>query len=136
MKLTNQDIWLAYSNLTKLSTMRFPVDVSMGIAWLCSKLQQPYAVIESERQKLVNYYGTKNGNQVSVLPESPQSGDFAREFGELLTKEWPDEFEIQRVKLPSKITVRCADCDKSLDIDFLIEPNVLIPLREHFISLS
>ncbi len=132
MKLSNQDIWLAYPKLVELSKVKFPIKTGLGVAKLLKKLQEPYAIIEHERVKLVNHWGVKNleTKQVSIDPSSLEAGDFAREFGELLITEWGDDFQIEKIKLPDKIQGKCDGCEKNLDIVFLIDPQVLMPLEK------
>ncbi len=137
MKLQNQEIWLAYAKLVELSKIKFPIKTSLGIAKLLIKLRQPYAAIEHERSKLVNHYGVENKatRQVTVSLDSPKAGDFAREFGELLTEYWDEEIEFEKVKLPEKITGNCDACHHNMDVVFLLDPETLMPLTEKFVEV-
>ncbi len=134
MKLQNQDIWLAYPSLKRLAQAEFPPDVSVGLAKQIKALQIPYSVIEFERKRMVNHYGVEKDGQVSVDNSSPQSGDFAVAFGNLLTEYWDDDIPIERVTLPAKVESICEDCGHKREVVFLIDPQVLIPLYESFIG--
>lgn len=136
MKLYNQEIWLAYSKFMELSKIKFPVKTSLEIARLLAKLQQPYAIIEHERAKLVNHYGVKSldTKTVSIDPSSLEAGDFARDFGELLTLEWADDIPFERVKLPEKTVDKCPSCKQDLEVTFRIDAQILLPL-EKFVEI-
>jgi len=138
MKLQNQDIWLAYPKLVQLSKIKFPVKVGLGIAKLLITLQQPYVAIERERIKLVNHYGVVDTEKktVTVDQSSPEYGDYSVEFGQLLSTYWDDEFQFERVKLPEQITVTCGSCGKKTNINFIVDPQVLLPLEEKFVGLQ
>ncbi len=122
MKLRNQEIWLAYSNLAKVWKLDLPAKTSLGISYILSKLQTPYLVIENERKKLVMKYGVLHPDQkqVSVAPGSENEGDYSREFAEVLVSEWPDEFEFEKVKV----------------LGSLIDTNTLLPLRGKFLEVE
>lgn len=137
MKLRNQEIHLAYPNLEKLAQIQLPIKVSLGIATLISKLRQPYLVIEGERQKLVRKYGTLDPKtkQINVSLDSPQAGDFAREYGELLIQEWEDDIKFTKVILPQSLKVICEGCKQQKEIPFVMDSNTLLPLREKFIDV-
>ena len=124
MRLQNQEIWLAFPKLTELYKIRLPVETSLGIARLLSKLQQSYAIIEGERVKLIYHYGVENkeAKQVTVELDSPNAGDFALEFGELLTLEWGEDVQFEKIKLPEKIETS-------------IDPQILLPLLEKFVEM-
>ena len=136
MKLNNQEIWLAYPNLEKLAGMALPVKASLPIAVIVSKLRTPYMVIDSERQKLVRKYGkvdTKT-KQVTVSYDNENAGEFAREFGELLIREWPEDFTFEKVKLPEKAWANCEKCQHIMEVPFLVDANSLVPLKDKFIE--
>ena len=134
MKLTNQEIWLAYPILKRLAQVEFPLAVSLGIARQIKSLQIPYSVIEFERKRMVNHYGAKRNGQVTVSSDSLQAGDFAVAFGNLLTEYWDEDIPIERVELPNRVESICEDCGHKREIIFLIDPQILIPLYENFIS--
>lgn len=138
MKLRNQEIHLAFTNLVKLSQLKLPVNVSYGVAVLISKLKQSYSVIEGERQRLVMKYGKLNPakNQITVAFDGENAGDFAREYGEILAKVWEDDFVFDKVILPTTITVTCENCKHKTETPLLIEPNILLPLQEKFIEVK
>lgn len=135
MKLQNQEIWLAYPNLKKLAQMALPVETSLGIAKQVRALQIPYSVIEFERKRMVNHYGVEKNGQVSVEQDSPCAGDFAVKFGGFLTEYWEDDILIEKVKLPSKIGAACESCGHVMEVVFLIDPQVLLPLVENFVEI-
>jgi len=122
VKLRNQEIWLAYSNLAKVWKLDLPAKTSLDISYILSKLQTPYLVIENERKKLIRKYGVlhPDGKQISVDPGSENEGDYSREFAEVLVSEWPDEFEFEKVKVQSSI----------------IDANTLLPLREKILEVE
>lgn len=136
MKLTNQDIWLAYPSLKQLSQITLPLDVSLGIARQIKLLQFPYATIEHERKELISKYGIQKDSQVIVDVSSPHAGDFALEFGNLLIEYWDEDIEIERVALPNKVESVCEECGHKTEVVFLVEPNILVPLYRYFISSS
>ncbi len=138
MKLRNQEIYLAYTNLEKISQMKLPVKESFGIAVLMSKLRQPYQVIDHERQKLVMKYGVLDPKtkQISVSMDSENAGDFAREYGQILAEMWEDDIEFKKVVLPQSLTVICEQCKHKTEIPFVIEPNTLLPLRDKFVEVK
>ena len=136
MNLQNQDIWLAYPKLVEISKASFPPDVSAGIARLLKALQIPYALIEHERIELINRYGKRDKNgQVSVARDNPRAGEFATVFGEYLARDWDEDIQVQRVKIPGKIESICETCGHKTEIIFLIDPQVLLPL-EYFIEID
>lgn len=137
MKLQKQDIWLAYPKLVELSRAPLPLDISAGIARQMKALQIPYALIEHERIELVNRYGKKDKRgQVSVERENPHAGDFAADFGEYLAREWEDDIPVERLSLPDKIESVCETCGHKTEVVFLIDPQVLLPLLEHFVEMK
>ncbi len=136
MKLNNQEIWLAYINLEKLAKLDLPVRASLAITVLLSKLQQPFRVVDGERQKLVRRYGkidTKT-NTVTVDFNDENAGDFAREYGEILALEWGEDFTFEKVKLPDKVFGTCGKCGHIMEFPLLLDANTLLPLREKFIE--
>jgi len=144
LKLTNQEIWLACPNLIKIAGgklgktvypgIKLPVKVSLGIATIISKLQKPYLVIENERIKLVQKHGTLD-KEAGLIKVGEGNADYSLEFGELLVSEWPDDFQFERIKLPDTITATCGKCGEKMNVSFLIEPNILMPLLEHFLEV-
>lgn len=136
MKLNNQEIWLAYPNLEKLAKLNLPINVSLAIALLVSKFRQSYLIIDGERQKLVRKWGKIDPkiNMVSVNFDNENAGDFAREFGELLIKEWPEDFTIEKVKLPDRVFATCGKCGHIMELPLLIDANSLLPLKDKFIE--
>ncbi len=136
MKLNNQEIWLAYPNLEKLARLNLPARVSLAIAVFASKLQRPFLVIDGERQKLIRKYGKLDTKAAtySVDYNNEHAGDFAKEFGEILTQDWGEDFTIGKVKLPDKVTTICEKCGHVIETPFLIDANSLLPLKDKFIE--
>ena len=132
--LINQDIWLAYPCLIKLLKCQFPVNVSISIAKLMGALEKPYWAIEAKRVQLVKKYGTLKGDLFIIPSDSEKAGDFAVASSELLMQEWGN-LEIEKVKLPQKITSKCEKCGHTTEILFQIEPNLLVPLTELFVEI-
>ena len=137
MQLTNQEIWLAYPNLLKLAKVTFPVKMSLGLAKLAAKLQGPYIIIERERAKLVKKYGKMDEakTKITVPPDAEVAAAFALELSELLMTEWQDDLQLEKVNIPQIMRGKCEHCGQPTDIVVLIEPNILIPLAEHFVEV-
>lgn len=137
MKLKNSEIWEAYPKLVELSRVKLPVKTSLKVAKLANKLRQPFSIIDGERNKLVQKYGTqdKETKLLSVQPDNENAPAFFKEFNELMEIEWDEDFELERVRLPEKITGTCDKCHHNMDVSFLIEPEILMPLAEHFIEV-
>lgn len=95
-------------------------------------------VIEGERKKLVNKYGILDPktNLISVDLNGENAGDFAREYGEILTEEWGDDLVFKKVILPKAIITNCEKCNHKIEIAFLIEPNTLLPLKDKFVEIK
>lgn len=136
--LTNQDIWLAYPNLMELLKRKWPVDVSVAIAISVTKiiaqLEEAYWAVDRERSKLVIKYGVRVGEKVTVPPDAENAGDFALVFSEFLMRE-VGNIPIEKIKLPRKVTSKCDKCGQDMEILFQIEPNLLVPLAEHFVEV-
>ncbi len=146
MKLINQEIWLAYPNIKRLcgddpdplkQRVTFPVKISLGLARLAARLQGPYTVIERERAKLVKKYGVMDEakKKITVASDGETASKFALELSELLMAEWPDDISIEKVAIPQKMSGKCEHCGQPMDIVVLIEPQILIPLAEHFVEV-
>lgn len=137
MKLQNQEIWLAYPKLVELSKCPLPVEASAGIARLIQALQQPYIQIEQKRSELVRRFGkvNKDGATVSVGVKGRHAGDYAIAFAELLTAEWAEDIPVQRVILPGRVMEKCQTCGHETNIKFLIAPQMLLPLVQHFVGV-
>jgi len=137
VRLQNQEIWLAYPKLKELAKTELPVEVSIGIARLIGQLQMPYAQIETTRRALVTKYGKEDKNhQINVDSYGETAGDFALEFGELLHANWPKDIHIERVKLPLKVSHSCPECGHEMELSYLIDPQILVPLVEHFVEVE
>jgi len=114
--------------------MKMPVEASLGIAKLIGKLRIAYLKIEQERVRLVKKYGRLN-DENSMYFVSPENADYALEFASLLVREWDEEFEFEKVKLPQTVKNICKSCGTEMDVVFRIEANSLIPLVEHFVEV-
>lgn len=136
--MTNEEIWLAYPSLVRLSKLELPAEVSLALARLTGRLHQPYHIIESRRQKLVQKYGVKDNKngQIMVAPDSNRAGDFILEFGDLLFQEWEEDIEIEKVVLPREINAFCQECGHQYQTQFIIDAQVLMPLAEHFVEIA
>ena len=142
MKLNNGEIYGAWQSLGKLMPEKFPVRVSMGLAKLRGKLQQPYKEIEEVRNGLIQKYGKKEEdggigivgpNDPKGRPISPNWEKFAEEFNELMAQE--GEVTCDKVKLPEKVAATCDKCNHNMDKMLEIEPNILMFL-EKFIEVE
>jgi len=112
--------------------MKLPVLVSLQIAKLTSKLNEPIRVIENVRSGLIRQHGQQqeSGETVVIMPNdplgrpvSPDWEKFVSEFNELMSQEV--EIEAEKIKLPREID------GKPLQI----EPSILIAL-EKFIEVE
>lgn len=137
MKLLNQEIWLAYPKLVALSKIPLPIKSGLQIGLLLAKLQQPYIAIERERAKLVNRYGIEDSNthMQHVEFDNPKAGDFAVQFGGLLMQDWAEDIEFEKAKIFTLMSGDCPHCKGAIDIPFVIDPQILLPLQEKFIVL-
>lgn len=106
--------------------------VSLQVAKLVSKLNEPFAVIGNVQNGLVTTYGQRQeSGEVAVImpndpirrPISPDWEKFIKERNELMAKE--EEIDIVKVKLPQEIDGK----------PFQIEPSILIAL-EKFIEVE
>ena len=138
MRLTNQDIWLAYPKIVELSKIPLPVKTGMQLGEIRLMLQSPYIIIETKRREIVGKYGSINPETetVEVNTDNPQAADFAVEFGGLLMDEWPLDFQFEKARLPLLITKPCPCCKQEIGVPFIIDPQVLLPLREYFIEVA
>lgn len=126
MKVTNEEIFNGRDSLRLLSQMRLPVLVSLQVARLVSKLNEPVRILEGVRNSLVNQYGQRQeSGEVTVVipndllnrPVSPGWENFLKELGELMAQEI--EVDAEKVKLPQEVD------GKPLQI----EPSILIALE-------
>lgn len=137
MKLSNREIYKAYQALVELGKVKLPVKTSLEVAVLTNKLEAPFKVISGEGDKLIKKYGTKDEKtgQVGLKGNSPKLLDYVKDFDVVLDKEWDEDFTIKKVKLPEKVAGTCDKCNHNLDVTFLIEPAILIPLEEKFVEV-
>ena len=132
MKVTNREISNSRESLGILSRVKLPILVSLQVAKVASKLNEPMEVIENVRNGLVNQYGQQQGSKETVVimpndllnrPISPDWEKFVGEFNELMSQEV--EIDIEKIKLPQEVD------GKPLQI----EPSILIAL-EKFIDVE
>lgn len=125
MEITNEEILNSRQPLQMLSSMRLPVKVSLQIANLAVKLNEPYGVATEVKNKLINQYGQEQkGGEVAVImpndmlnrPVTPDWEKFLVEYNELLAQKV--ELNIEKVQLPPEID------GKPLQI----EPSILMAL--------
>jgi len=137
MKLKNGEIWKAYPKLVELSKVKLPIKPSIAVAKLVNKLQQPYAVVDGERGKLVSKYGKEDEKtkQTSISVQDENWEVFIKELDEMFDMEWDDEIQFNKVKLPEKITDTCDKCNHNMDVTFQVEPETLIPLEGKFVEV-
>lgn len=134
MRLQNQDIWVVYSRLIELSKMTLPLETSLQIAKLLKILEKPYAEIEEKRKQLVWRFGKRNKktNQIEV---EKTMGSFDVALGEYLLEYYNQDILFETVKLPRRISATCDTCGGHLDIAFLIDSDMLMPLLD-FVELD
>ena len=136
MKLQNQEIWLAYPKLVALTKIPLPVKTGIQIGLLAAKLQQPYIIIEGERRKLVNQFGIDNGHgEKTVDVTNPEYGDFSLKFGELLMLDWIEDIAFEKAQIPTLMAGECPHCQKTINVPFVIDPQILLPLQEKLIEV-
>lgn len=126
MKLSNQEIWIAYPNLKKLWLLPLTFEISLKVSSLVFKLEKAYTAIELEREKLCHKYGKLNPEKqvYEVKLDGETAADFAGNFGELLKAEWHEDFDIIPVEI-------------SESVSFLIQDvNILMPLVGKFIKTN
>ena len=132
MKVTNGEIFNSRESLQILLGARLPVLVSLQVADLVMKLNDPFVAIETVRTVLVNIYGQKqeSGEMVVVFPgdplDRPTSPDwekFVAETKKLMAQ--TVNLDVKKVKLPIEID------GKPLQI----EPSILIAL-DKFIDVE
>ena len=133
-ELTNREIWRAYPAMLELSRVKLPVRASMELAKMVSKLEKPHGTIDKERVKLLEKYIDKKKGEKSMAVNDPKYQDFMKDFDEMLDMVW-GEFKIDKVKLPEKIAGTCDKCNHNMDVAFLIESSILIPLQEKFVEV-
>jgi hypothetical protein len=52
MQLTNNQVYILYNNLIKLSSFELPIKISFAIAKNIKRLQETYQIIEEMREKI------------------------------------------------------------------------------------
>ena len=137
-KLTQQDIWLAYPALERLLKVSLPAELSLRVASLAAQLRAPYLAVEQERQTLVRRYGKldKSAGLITVEMDSDEAGDYTLAFAGMLCRVWTEEIPFQKVKIPRLILETCRSCGHITETLFRIEPQLLLPLAEHFIEMD
>jgi len=124
MKLENGEIFTAVNALNDLYEKEWPVRVSLALAKLSRKLQEPFKAIEQVREGLLKKHGTvdeKGGT--SIKPEDENWSKFAEDFNELMSQ--TTELVFDKVKLPEEVDGK----------PVVIKPSLLVPL-EKFIEIE
>ena len=137
MKLSNGEIHSAYQSLVELGQVKLPVKTSLDVAKLANKLESAFKVIGSEVDKLIKQYGEvdKETGRVGIKAGSPNMEKYLKDQEVVLAPEWDEDFTITKVKLPEKVAGTCDKCSHNLDVKFLIEPTILMPLAEKFVEV-
>jgi hypothetical protein len=134
MKVSNGEIYNCKAALEELVKVKLPVKASLQAAKFANKVSDKLRAIDKVRQGLVETYGTKNDKgQLSVTPESPKWEAFVKEFNELMEIE--EEFVVEKIRIPEKVTGTCDACKHNMDVTLQIEPNILMAL-EKFIEVG
>ena len=124
MKLENGEIFTAVNALDDLYEKEWPVRVSLSLAKLARKLQEPFKAIEQVREGLLKKHGTPNEmGRVSIKPEDASWAKFAIGFNELMSQ--TTELVFDKVKLPEEVDGK----------PVVIKPSLLVPL-EKFIEIE
>jgi len=138
MKLTNREIWRAYPKLVELSKVKLPVKASLGVAKLANKLSKPFEVLNGENIKLIKKYEKLDPKtkEVGIAKDAPELPKYLDDLALLLDEKWGEDIAFDKVKLPDMIAGVCDKCKHNMDVPFLIEPDILIPLADKFIELA
>lgn len=131
MEVINGDIFECKESIQILSGMRLPVKVSLQVAKLIRKLNDPYADIEKVRNGLIETYGQeqKSGELAVIFPTdilkrpvSPDWEKYVAEHDELMAQKVTVDAE--KIQLPSEVDGKLLQ----------IEPSILMAL-EKFIDV-
>jgi len=135
--LTNREIWKAYPQLVELSRVKLPIRPSLGVAKIINVLEKPYTILDKERLKILGEYAKvdKKTQQKTLTPNDPGYSTFIEKLDELFDIEWDKEIKIEKIKIPEKIAGTCEACHNNMDVEFLIEASILVPLQEKFVEV-
>lgn len=145
MNLTNGEILGAAVALRDIREEKLPVKVSMNLAQLALKLDEPIKAFEEVKSGLTKTYEItqeqekdkdgkvledEKGNIRTILkakkPEILQK--FLDEMNELLLLEV--EVVVTKVKLPEKIAGTCDKCNHNMDVPLQLTQGTLIALAK------
>jgi len=110
MELTNAEIFICSEPLQTLASKDLPVLVSLQVAKLSAKLNDPLAIIQNVFNKLVDTYGERQeGGEIAVIgpndilrrPISPGWDKFVQERDKLLTQ--TVELDVEKIQLPLEV---------------------------------
>ena len=137
MKLEKKAIFEAYPMLIRLARVRLPVRASVDTATLIKKLTHAYEVLSDEGNKLIKKHGKEDPKtkQIGVRVGTTMMDNYNADLKEMLEGEWDEDLSIKKVKLPDVIAGSCDKCHHNLDIKFLIEPEILVPLVDLFVEV-
>jgi len=133
MKLLNNEIVGAASALQEIRNEKMPVRVSMDLAKLALKLDEPMKVFDEVRSGLVKTYQitskVEDGKTVLETKGKPEDIEkFITEINELLSLEV--EVVVSKVKLPEKIAGTCDKCNHNMDVPLQLTQGTLIALAK------
>ena len=135
--LTNREIWKAYPQLVELSRVKLPIRPSIGVAKIINILEKPYTIIDKKRLEILAEYAKVDPKtkEKSLTPNDAGYSGFVEKLDELLDMEWDKDIKIEKVKLPERIAGTCDACHHNMDVEFLIEAFILVPLQEKFVEV-
>jgi hypothetical protein len=109
----------------------------LGVAKLINKLSKPYEVLNGEVVKLINKYEKVDPktNKAGIAQDAPEMSLYLNDLSQLLDDKWDDNITFDKVRLPDMIAGTCDKCHHNMDVPFMIEPAILIPLADTFIEL-
>ncbi len=143
MKLSNGEVFVAWDGLDRIMQERLPVKVSMGLARIRTAIFPAYKEIAEVRDNLVKMHGEDlpNGQKGLVGPGNPEGKPaspgwpaFVEANTTLMNTEREEDFTIEKVKLPDKVSYICSSCKHVEERTFEIEGAVIIAL-EKFIEV-
>ena len=137
MKLSNGEIYRAYQALVELGKVKLPVRTSLDVAVITNKLEPAAKVISGEDEKLIKKYSEKDEitGQTGIKRSSSKMALYLKDLDVVLDPVCADDFNIKKIKLPEKIAGTCDSCHHNLDVTFLVEPAILMPLAEKFVEV-
>ncbi len=144
IKMTLHELIEAQSSLTEVLQMELPVKISYWVAKIAKKLDKELKNYYEQRIKLIQKYGVaiekeieieKNGKKVKekqktndwkLLPENEVI--FNKEHKELLKVEVKIDMEPVKLNDLEKIKRACPHCEKFLEDEIRIKPEILFLL--------